>query len=246
MNAKILLSGNWDISKIKTQIDGTYQPNIKLMEHIHKVWKKHIKKYPKSFNGPMARLKKWQENNGVLTLSFEETNYASYVATRNKDFINKFLDINRANSLGITIIVSTSDNKYIVGKRSLFTDQNPGKLYFIGGYVQTNISKYNQNILKNSIINEVKEELNVDKKYIDKITAKCLIYNKVFYHPEIFIIVNLKVSSNFVIKKYPFANDANEIEKLFFYKKSLLIQQYKNNQLPSEPTLGFKVAIKYL
>lgn len=246
MKAKILLLGNWDISKVKTKIKGTYLPNKKIKKHISKNWNNYIKKYPQAFNGQMARLIKWQEKDKLLNLQFELTDYATYVATRDKNLIHSYSPSDRANPLGITMIILTSDNKYIIGRRSLLADQNPGKLYFIGGYIQTDISQNKKNILKNSILNEIKEELNLDKKHIDKITVKCLAYNQIYYHPEIFVEIKLNISRNIVNKKYRQAKDTKEIDKLFFYKKSFLIQKSLNNRLPFKTTLGFTIGLKYL
>lgn len=239
MNVKILALGNWVVSDVKISINGKYKPGKTLKKYIKDVWNSFTQKYPRAFNGTMVGLSEWGVTGDKLSLSIRFTDYASYVATRNAGFTRKFPASSRANPLGITIIVFTSDGKIICGRRSIYMDQNPGKLYFVGGYLT-------DGILKKSVLAEIKEELNIDRKDVEKISANCLAYNTVFYHPEIFVKVGLAISGNIVKNKYLRAKDTGEIDKLFFYTRNKLISQYKSNNLPYEPTWGFEVGMKYL
>ena len=239
MNAKILALGNWVVSDIKISINEKYKPGKALKKYIKDVWDSFTQKYPKAFSGTMVGLSKWSVTEDKLSLSMRFTDYASYVATRNAGFTRKFPASSRANPLGITIIVFTSDGKIICGRRSIFMDQNPGKLYFIGGYLT-------DGILEKSVFTELKEELNIGRKDVEKISTNCLAYNTVFYHPEIFVKVVLAIPSSIVKNKYLMAKDTGEIDRLFFYTKNRLIFRYKSNNLPYDPTWGFEVGMKYL
>jgi 8-oxo-dGTP pyrophosphatase MutT (NUDIX family) len=239
MKAKILALGNWDVSEVKISLKGEHKPSKALKKYIKDIWDSFIQKYPEAFNGVMLGLSKWSVTKNKLSLSMRSTDYASYVATRNAGFTRKFPASSRANPLGITIIVFTSDGKIICGRRSAHLDQNPGKLYFVGGYL-------GGEILEKSVLTELKEELNIDRKDMERISAHCLAYNTVFYHPEIFVKVVLAITGKVVKNKYLRAKDIGEIERLFFYTRKKLISLYKSNHLPYEPTWGFEVGMKYL
>lgn len=205
MGAKILAFGNWDVSEVEISIKGKYKPGKVLKKYIKDTWNSFTQKYPKAFNGAMIGLFKWDTNKHKLLLSMRYVDYASYVATRNANFTSKFPNCDRANPLGITIVIFTSDGKIICGRRSVHLDQNPGKLYFVGGYLTGEI-------LEKSVLTEIKEELNIDQKDVKIVSAHCLAYNTVFYHPEIFVKVVLFITGSIVREKYPKAKDAGEID----------------------------------
>lgn len=241
----MLIIGSWNSSKILLNLKGKYKPEPRLRKYISDCWSKYIERYPKTFNGPMARLLAWKSDKSELKLFLEKTDYSSYIASRDADFTNKFSEKDRANPLGVAIIITTSDHKLIVGRRSLLADQNAGRLYFIGGYLHVGGASKRVNLLEQTVISEIKEELNIDKKNIASMFIKCLAYETIYYHPEIFVSVQLRVDSNKIGEIWYKAKDSREIDKLFFYDKDDLIKRYKNNKLPYEKTWGFEVAMKY-
>ena len=234
------------ISKVGIDIIGKYEPEEKLKDYINKRWIKYSKKFPKSFDGPLGRLIGWNISNKGLQLKIELTNFSSYIASRSSNYARIFSDDSRANPIGMTIIALTSDNQIVVCRRSTHADQNPGKLYFIGGYLDPGSTKNKKKILLCSIEKEVYEELNVSRVLIKSLTLNGLAYNKKYHHPELFITAKLSVSSQVIEKIWRSGKDSEESDNVFFYEKALLIKNFRQNTLPYKPTWSFSTGMRYV
>ena len=131
-----------------------------------------------------------QTKTGV-SLHIAKASFSWYLATRNANTSKPWP---RANPIGTTSIVLSSDLNVVASLRSLKADQNPGALYYLGGFAE--FSDDGTFDLFDNAEREVVEEIGL----ADEITSRSntligLDYDQMFPHPEAFFLTRLNLSS---------------------------------------------------
>lgn len=202
---------------------------------INSVWKnleaKIINKN-KLFNGDLARLALFEISlkRDRVNLKLELTNYKQYVGSRDKlfrPFIGRIYNNAPANPLGISVVIETSDNKIIIGKRK-HNEANSGFWYMPGGFINPGSDVVNSIIdLNKVIIREIFEELG--QVTINSLMSVGISYDCKMPHPEVHFFGKIKEDSNTILKKAKrgdefsdwsaFNSEANLISKMLFDEK---------------------------
>ena len=170
--------------KIKINFSNEFN-RIKLNEsienEIEQEWKSRCDKNNSLFNGKKFRLHSLELINDSLKFNVGLTCYKDYLGTNNfKSLVEKIsnsiqngdLKNYLANPLGCGALVLTFDRMFLFIKRS----SNSGEyaLYYDrpGGYAEPELCEQEEDvhkeILYNSIVRELKEELNFDELYFEK------------------------------------------------------------------------------
>ena len=89
-------------------------------------------KRPGAYDGTLAGLRKISGRH-TLHLEIAPVSFSWYLATREPSITPGW---SRADPLGTTSLITTPDRHVLVSVRSLMADQNPGGLYFIGGFAE--------------------------------------------------------------------------------------------------------------
>ncbi|WFU07164.1 hypothetical protein QA648_35245 (plasmid) [Rhizobium sp. CB3171] len=113
----------------------------------------------------------------------------------------------------MTAIVLTKDRSIIVTKRSLSADQNPGALYFVGGYADAP-DEGDVVDLFNEAAREVMEEIAVADLSRSTSLAIGIAYDAVFCHPELFLLTVSQSTAAEILEGAHNAPDRNEAAEL--------------------------------
>jgi hypothetical protein len=211
----ILAIGPWGPDKINVMFNGTIQNhNTSFLSYIEKRWSAFCDSHPSAFNGKLLRLKSWENDNNTLRLHCETTYYSYYIGTRDPNFAENFSKEERADPLGLIIIPITKDKNVVMSKRSSAMEQNPGKLFFFGGYAEPSTLNTTSIDLKKESLREINEELGVASAVFFNFIG--LAYDPEYCHPEIFSVAILDVTRDELSTRWQEARDRNETESLFF------------------------------
>lgn len=171
VKVELLADGNYKPEDIKLDIshEPIFRYDKELQDKLDKLWDEQKadakKREYKLWNSETYALKKVEENDGQLTLDLGLVEY------RNNAGIVKLFE---AGEIGpelcsplmyCSILVRTSDSKYIFGIGKGFAHH--GELKFVGGsYSKKDIELKDGNTLFQLAYDEIKEELNVDREQI--------------------------------------------------------------------------------
>ncbi len=219
----ILVKGQWAERDVQIVLSGnSYSPPEVVKKYIQERWLVKLEQYPRMFNGPLVRLEKWEADT-MLRITVGLTDFASYMVTREPNFAQLFSGQERANPQGTNVILITSDDKVLVTKRSEKSEQNPGTLNFIGGYINVPAGNVSTISVGDEVRREVLEELNIAPDRHESITVQGIGYDPIHCHPELFIMSKLSKSSQEILSDWNRAQDAHESERVFFVDKKDLI-----------------------
>lgn len=179
-----------------------------------KIWAEFSRKRSSAFDGELLRLKSFSSGADTAILTMERTSFSAYVTTREPHFVTLFPGLERADPLGITVLVVSSDNKLILTQRSLTAEQNPGGVYFVGGYAEPSPCDVNLNIFLEAA-REVQEEIGVDDLKQSKAWVIGLAYDPVYCHPELFMLVESDYTGEEIISRSLSARDRDEANEIF-------------------------------
>ncbi len=178
-----------------------------------KKWQSHTLLHPDAFDGEMLGVVSYREDCG-LHLIVRITSYAEYIATRDPGFAASHPQLRRANPLGVTILLKTADQMVIASRRSLTAEQNPGLLYFIGGYAHPrDVLDASSDFSLQTIIRESAEELAVN---VSSALVLGIATDPQYCHPELFAVASVSESTHEVNKKWQSAVDRSEAAELVF------------------------------
>lgn len=208
------LSFSIPVDRIECRVVDDFQLSDPVEEMRTATWEATLKKRPSAFDGTLLRLAGHHVEDNRLVLSGNRTTFSAYVATRSPEFSDDYSDAQRADPLGMTAMVSTRDNQLLVTKRSLSTDQNPGALYFIGGYAEPP-ERGNTVDIFSEAAREVMEEIAVSDLSRSASFAIGIAYDPVFCHPEIFLLTVSPSTAAEILESAHNAADRNEAADLF-------------------------------
>ena len=142
------------------------------------------------FDGPLVRLVSWSVDKGELRLELQPTGYKDFVGTNLRD--PSLPPAKRADPLGNSAMVVTSDGKIILGHRSNKVFGHSGCLHCIGGHVEPDRHLAGGRIdTFEAIADEVTEELNVERSQIREIICMGLVRDSKSLQPEQVFTVEL-------------------------------------------------------
>jgi hypothetical protein len=193
---------------------GTYTLENAGKAEQEKIWAEFSRKRPSSFDGELLRLKSFRSGADTAVLTMERTSFSAYIATREPHFGTLFPGLERADPLGITVLVVSRDNQLILTQRSLMAEQNPGAVYFVGGYAEPSQVDANLNVFFEAA-REVQEEIAVDDLKQSKAWVIGLAYDPVYCHPELFILAESDYTGEEIISRSLSARDRDEANGIF-------------------------------
>jgi len=135
------------------------------------------------FDGPLARLASWEVSGGTLRLGLQLTGYKTFVGTNLRD--PSLPAERRADPLGNSAVILTSDGKIVLGRRSGRVHGHPGLLHCIGGHVEPG-RRADGGLIDTfaDIVDEVTEELNVEPGQIREMVCLGLLRDSASRQPE--------------------------------------------------------------
>ncbi|WP_017965488.1 hypothetical protein [Rhizobium leguminosarum] len=204
------------VAHIDCHLFGNFQLQDRVEDVRKSTWAAVCAKRPAAFDGALLRMASYRVEGERLSIAASRTRFSAYVATRHPAFASEHPHADRADPLGLTAIVLTSDGKVIVTKRSLLADQNPGGLYLIGGYAEPGESDGPVDLF-NEIAREVEEEISVGDVAPSEAVAVGLAYDPVFCHPELFLLMPSKSTAADIVSGADGAADRDEASELLFY-----------------------------
>jgi 8-oxo-dGTP pyrophosphatase MutT (NUDIX family) len=198
------------------------------LEFVDTFWTSYRVLYPVAFDGPMVGLL-WIESCTArkLRLRVKTTSFARYVATRSPSFASAHPKIERANPIGLTIMVVSADGQVAITKRSASLDQNPGKLYFIGGYIEPSSSGHLKGLVCKNAAREISEELGLAGSGV-AVTGMAI--DPEYCHPELFAICKVADRAPEIDKAWQNAQDKREASKLMFRPIMEMLSIHFDNQ----------------
>ncbi len=141
-----------------------------LKNKMNSFWQREIKETGKTtylFNGNLCRLNNWHIENAALTFDLGNTTYKEllYSNKYHRDLVKQFGEACLSKALGISLILTTNDNRLILIKRSENVGESPGKFDVIGGHVTPDEHLVNDiPDLFLAMADELKEEVNLSIK----------------------------------------------------------------------------------
>lgn len=188
-------------------------PN-ELESYREQVWGSLVKDNPKVFDGTMLGLDAILVFGSSARLRCHRTSYSAYVATRDPELSFSFPRLKRANPLGLTVIAISIDQRVLVSQRSEHADQNPGQLYFIGGY-----ASFCDGAGLNSLIDDCLRELHEEIGLCGIARSSCSIlgiaFDPIHCHPEITIVVRFDQTFDEMVSNLNTAVDRHESLRVF-------------------------------
>lgn len=173
------------------------------------LWRAMTAARPSAFDGALLRLDAHAVVDGALHLAFRRTAFSAYVATRDPGFAERHPGHDRADPLGLTAIVLTADRHAIVTRRSLTAEQNPGALYFVGGYAEPPAPGAPIDLF-GEVAREIAEEIAVIDLIRPASFAIGLAYDPVYCHPELSFVTVSGRAARDVLAGAALASDRDE------------------------------------
>lgn len=187
------------VDRIDCRVGGDFHLSAPVEALRQTTWRTTLAKRPTAFDGALLRLDGHQVSEDRLRLTASRTTFSAYVATRDPRFADDHPGEARADPLGMTAIVTTADRQAIVTRRSLSADQNPGALYFVGGYAEPRGAGDTVNLFDDAA-REIAEEIAVTD--LDRATSYAigLAYDPLYCHPElIFLTVSASTAAAILV-----------------------------------------------
>jgi len=178
-----------------------------------------------------------------LTCLVKPTSYAEYVATRAPAFEITHPGVERANPLGITIVIVSSDDSVVVTYRSSGADQNPGMPYFIGGYLEPPQDGTFANIVGSNATREVIEELGAVTQNVLVVGVAA---DPLYCHPELLAVGRIDVEGKHIVEMWHGAWDKDEARELVLLPLSQLLSVDYDLLFPRGVTWSFGAATSLL
>ncbi|WP_292120114.1 NUDIX hydrolase [Mesorhizobium sp.] len=189
------LRGPWAQSELECSIGATEDRPTALMIQAQQEFNLFQSKRPNAYDGQLAGLRGAWRGEAGLRLDLVPVSFSWYLATRDQELK---IDWPRADPIGTTTIVRTSDDHVLISKRSLEVDQNPGGLYFVGGFAE--FTTEGQVDLFANACREVAEETGLQIQQIVAATRLLgLEYDPEFPHPEAFFEMRLAIAADALV-----------------------------------------------
>lgn len=184
---------------------------------IKKYWEGKVNKNPKLFNGPIFNIKSISNNNHLINIDMNISNYAHYSYMLD----NKIYDNNICKAIAVGGLIVTNDNTIVLGKMNDNTSF-PNIIQCIGGGIdkQDIIDGFIDPI--QTLKREFKEEIGIDLENDEIEVSRNYITTRKFWSLfGICYIVNLNMDSQELynsFEKFRSSSKQDEIKELVFIK----------------------------
>lgn len=140
------------------RVNNNFKLPLELEKRIQNFWKKQIEENPHLFNGEIWTVVEYEELFDKILISIQKTSYAHYLFDERIGIEGKYGCYN----LNCGILLETIDGYYVIGEMSELTSYARG-LQISGGNLDNNDIKQDGNVdIVNTVVRELKEELNID------------------------------------------------------------------------------------
>lgn len=243
--AHVMALGAWHCD----QVTCTYAPlgrdaRVPTCAYVDNLWESHKIRYPSAFDGPLLGLV--EVNNQTtkeLPLLVKRTSYAQYIATREPSFEIECPGVERANPIGMTIVLLSADDKVVVTHRSAAVDQNAGRPYFVGGYVEPPAHQNLSGVICANAAREIEEELGMKSLAVIIIG---MARDPFYCHPELFAVSRVPVRAVDIPEVWRSARDRHEASQLSLLPISELFANSEQVLFPAGVTWSFSAATSLL
>lgn len=185
----------WSPQSITVTYSGVETISENYQSLVDAYWIQYLTENPSSYDGDLLRLSAVEAFSESINFFVKRTKFSRYVATR--DAASPLVKLGyRAEPLGMTALVSTLDGRYLVTRRSLNTDQNPGLFYCVGGYPEITANSHNPIDLTTELLRETQEELGLLKSDISEVKLLGVVYDRKLFHPEAFFHIRVNCYSD--------------------------------------------------
>lgn len=188
---KFKISGRWSQHQVINSVQSAQSIPADLHARANALFQQFQASRPGAYDGHLVGLQQLQTDRDQLTICGAPVLFSEYLATRDPHHSPEWP---RANPIGTTSMLMTSDGDILVSVRSLQVEQNPGGLYFVGGF--TEFAADGSFDLFANAEREVEEETGLKlPQAIADTTLIGIDYDDIFPHPEAFFLVQLTLSS---------------------------------------------------
>lgn len=183
---------------------------------INSTWETEIKENNYLYNGDCYSLLNVEQSKGAIICQVQKTNYKSLFGTNIKNIalINNKEEM--ANALAACVVIETSDNLIIVGRRNAKMAEFVSLWHVIGGTLESygEVPEHPFDL----IIKEIKEELAVPESAISDLYCMGMAVPECNNKPEFLFYCKIIQSSEQVKLSYQSAKDKYEHEEICFIK----------------------------
>lgn len=124
------------------------------------------------FNGPLTRVKDFEEVDGDLKLYVQNTNYFSHSGTQGRPDLDKN---NRADPLSVGALLKTSDGNIVLGEKSGLNNVGQGEYQLPGAGFVEEIEESVDSEPEDSIYRELNEEVNLNSEDLSAVNPEALV-----------------------------------------------------------------------
>jgi 8-oxo-dGTP pyrophosphatase MutT (NUDIX family) len=237
----IAVAGIWRCGQVKcSYLPAEQEEHAAHLAYIKEFWDSYQQSHPAAFDGPLLGLSAIDcGDSNELHLLVKQTSYSQYVATRDPSFATRCPGIKRADPIGITTVVISSDERVVVTRRSASAEQNPGLLYFIGGYAEPPGAEPLDDLICRNARRELSEELGVASSNPMLILGLAL--DPVYCHPEFFLVTRLAVPASAIADLWQRATARQEASELMLLPISEFWSTSNEILFPEGVTWSFEV-----
>lgn len=209
-------------------------------------WKDLLTRYPASFDGELLGLSALEVSDTKVCFRCRKTSYSYYVMTREPDFTERHPGVTRADPIGVTVIVLSRDEKVLVSTRSDAAEQNPGALYFVGGYASFR-DEPDETCFFADARREVFEETAVSIDERADVLLLGIFYDPVFCHPEVTVLLRCGEAFDQMERRFNAAVDRGETKDFFGVPlHDLLSGNWPEALKDREKTLSVMTSLSFL
>jgi hypothetical protein len=188
---RLLASGDWQEGRVRTvDVPSTWQSNPAVDAQIDRAWWKALQAPGVHlFDGPMCRLERFTASTDVLTLEISQTSYRIFVGTQLGGRAADTSAAYRANPVGVSTGLISSDGMLLLGLRSDAVAYYPKKLHPFAG----TIDPQDRSNAFDAVRRELREELSLGSESVRSIRCVALVEDQHLIQPELVFIANADV-----------------------------------------------------
>jgi 8-oxo-dGTP pyrophosphatase MutT (NUDIX family) len=166
------------------------------------------------FDGKLFRLNRFARKAGMMVLELGDTSYKEYVGTSTRGFYSLHPEHGLANPLAVSIVLTTSDKKLLLERRSN-VDALRGRYHVIGGFLERHMDVGAHGVPDpfGAMKREVLEEIGVGLKD-ENLICTGLVRNLVIRHPEVCFRAAIDQTFDEVVKISTTSHLDGEIDEL--------------------------------
>ena len=169
------------------------------------------------YNGRVGRLVGLEAADTSLRLTIGETNYREFLGTNlfHAAEVTRIDAAFRADALGTSALVLTSDGFAVLGLRSRNVAYHAGWLHTLGGLLEEADWTAQGYDLRASMYRELKEEVGVEAAEISDMALTGLVRDRAISQPELLFDVAVRMTRGQIRARFEARNDAEHTDLVF-------------------------------